>query len=112
MHTRDQGEDMPWWRVDLQENINVGYVNVVGRRDCCWDRMSNYLITVGPNSNPRENLACPGNYNQDQLIYCNMVGRYVGLVQIVPGVLNMAEVQVFMEDPKNSFDMETPSLLA
>ena len=59
-HTRDQGEPYPWWRVDLQDNINVGYVNVVARRDCCWDRLASYLITVGNSENPTHNPVCPG----------------------------------------------------
>jgi hypothetical protein len=38
---------MIWWLVDFGRAYYVGEVLIVGRKDCCWERMHNLQIRIG-----------------------------------------------------------------
>jgi hypothetical protein len=40
-------QNNPWWRVDLGKSYIVDQVYIVGRRDCCYGRMTGAIIRVG-----------------------------------------------------------------
>uniref|UniRef100_A0A7S2PKW2 Fucolectin tachylectin-4 pentraxin-1 domain-containing protein n=1 Tax=Leptocylindrus danicus TaxID=163516 RepID=A0A7S2PKW2_9STRA len=36
----------PWWKVDLEGEFEVEYVNIINRGDCCWGRMKNVNVDL------------------------------------------------------------------
>ena len=44
VHTK--GGTGNWWRVDFLEKILVARVAILNRRDCCWERMRDFELTV------------------------------------------------------------------
>ena len=47
-----------WWTIDFGIVYYIGEVFIVGRRDCCRDRMRNLIIRVG-NSSSNDGLSNP-----------------------------------------------------
>ena len=41
------GEDNPWWKVDLGDSHPVSKVYVLNRGDCCGERLNGFEIRVG-----------------------------------------------------------------
>jgi len=37
----------PWWRVDLDMTYVIDDVFIIGRSECCFDRINGAVITVG-----------------------------------------------------------------
>jgi hypothetical protein len=39
-HTLDtNGDNMPWWQVDLGSSVTIGTIDIYHRTDCCEDRL-------------------------------------------------------------------------
>lgn len=39
----------PWWSADLGVSRPIGLIKVYNREDCCQERLTNYVVTVGDN---------------------------------------------------------------
>ena len=100
-HTNWQAD--PWWRVDLLDPVQVVYLFIVNRWDCCSDRLHNFEIRIGNSlgNNGNSNPQCGGlhslNNVQSKVIPCAspLIGRYINI--IIPGprkLLTLCEVQV------------------
>lgn len=37
----------PWWRVDLGMSYIIDDMYIIGRSECCWDRINGAQVTVG-----------------------------------------------------------------
>jgi len=74
----------------------IAKVKTYNRDDCCGDRLANYQVSVGNNSNVFKNPVCPGLHNGAETIDCNLTGRYVGVFMISSsGILTLCEVEFF-----------------
>jgi hypothetical protein len=94
--THTNSELNPWWRGDLTQSIKVTTVKVFNRVDCCSDRLTNYFVTVGDNTDVSKNTQCGGKvYTGTQNVTCNLVGRYVGIMLNNTNYLTLCEVEVF-----------------
>ncbi|KAI8494110.1 hypothetical protein Bbelb_284570, partial [Branchiostoma belcheri] len=97
------GEAYPSWWVDLEQPMQIGRVVIWNRMDCCSDRINDFNIHIGNNTQVSLNPKCGGNHRIEDLgqqkitINCpGMWGRYVGVR--LPGykrVLTLCEVQAF-----------------
>ncbi|XP_019621861.1 PREDICTED: uncharacterized protein LOC109468070 [Branchiostoma belcheri] len=103
-HTKlDTGEPYPSWWVDLGQPMQIGRVVIWNRMDCCSDRINDFNIHIGNNTQVSLNPKCGGNHRIEDLgqqkitINCpGMWGRYVGVR--LPGykrILSLCEVQAF-----------------
>ena len=45
-HTNGQGENNPWWTVDLGEVYEISKIRIWNRTDCCAERLDNFKILV------------------------------------------------------------------
>ncbi|XP_048242988.1 fucolectin-like [Haliotis rufescens] len=45
-HSVGYGDTNPWWQVDLQDVYRISRVEIVGRSDCCADRLHDFTIDV------------------------------------------------------------------
>ena len=97
------GQTDPWWRVDLLDPVQVVYLFIVNRWDCCTDRLHNFEIRIGNSlgNNGNSNPQCGGLHSlkniESKVIPCTspLIGRYVNI--IIPGpnkTLTLCEVQV------------------
>ncbi|XP_040208113.1 fucolectin-like [Rana temporaria] len=92
-------EPSPWWKVDLKQKYKVNVVVVIGRSDCCMERMKDAEVRIG-NSPDNNNPVC-GKVTQlsdpTTALCCNgMEGQYVSVV--IPGLnefLHLCEVEVY-----------------
>ena len=94
----------PWWRVDLQQDVNVYSVQVWNRGDCCGSRLAGFKIEVGDSAEPEVNPDCGGGASHtvaqgsEKTIPCQFLrGRYVHIVRVLyptssTGVLTLCEV--------------------
>ena len=95
-----------WWRVDLEQATEVTSLTIVGRSDCCEERLDGYSIYVGfqgPES-VTDSAACVTNQpnppaGEAVTVTCErpIVGRYVYVYLGRPTILTLCEVEVFGE---------------
>ncbi|MCC6724905.1 MAG: discoidin domain-containing protein [Saprospiraceae bacterium] len=99
MHT--QGEDKPWWEVDLGKKFLIEEVRIHNRKDCCQDRTSNFNIWVTPK--PKDQLTKrlvpfateEKALGQSRTYSGKQVGQFVRIELNGRNELNLAEVEVF-----------------
>ena len=36
----------PWWKVDLEGQYNIEYINIFNRIDCCSDRLKDFVVEI------------------------------------------------------------------
>ena len=81
--------------------IFLNKVIIWNRSDCCSERLSNFVITVGNNPKGTENAVCARGANTRNIrsfdLNCpaNMVGRYVQITIPGPQALTLCEVKVY-----------------
>nr|XP_022310472.1 uncharacterized protein LOC111115876 isoform X2 [Crassostrea virginica] len=97
-HTRYQ--NMPWFRVDLGRSYNVQRVVLYNRKDCCGNRFSNAIISVGESLRSLKTCGTfkgPGKKGQRIEINCGkgIKGRFVQVQLRGRGLIHLGEVQVF-----------------
>ena len=44
-----QYEQDPWWRISFKKVIEVHYIVIRSRQDCCWERLNDFSIFYGDN---------------------------------------------------------------
>ena len=100
-HTNGQGENNPWWTVDLGEVYEISKIRIWNRTDCCAERLDNFKILV---KNQPSGESWRGfvsgtqrNTGSNQLTFeGNAQGRYVMIQLVNPkGILSLAEVEVY-----------------
>jgi glucose/arabinose dehydrogenase len=90
-----------WWEVDLGAPRQIATIDIWNRTDCCADRLSNYTVLVSFHPGPE-----PGDPNvfehfesaqagRPTTIPVGQLGRYVRIQKSGPGVVALAEVEVF-----------------
>jgi hypothetical protein len=98
---------MIWWLVDFARLYYIGEVFFVGRKDCCWERMTDIQVRIG-NSGGASSLSNPqcgelhslwAPYHVASLsVYCEPYGhgRYLTIARdaSVPDI-SLAEVAAF-----------------
>ncbi|XP_078000496.1 uncharacterized protein LOC144453094 [Glandiceps talaboti] len=98
-------EDSPWWKVDLEESLNIYVVTITNRQDCCPEKLLNAEVRVGNSKNIAENAVCGARVSEDVVqqetieIICDcgqpIPGRYVSVqLQGITGTLTLCEVSV------------------
>ncbi|KAI1885642.1 hypothetical protein AGOR_G00205930 [Albula goreensis] len=100
--THTQGENDPWWRVDLLKTHRVTSVTITNRGDCCENRLNGAEIRIGNSlrNNGNENPICAvisRIREADTITFeCHdMEGRYINV--FLPGkykYLTLCEVEV------------------
>ncbi|KAG9328565.1 hypothetical protein JZ751_009629 [Albula glossodonta] len=100
--THTQGENDPWWRVDLLKTHRVTSVTITNRGDCCENRLNGAEIRIGNSlrNNGNENPVCAvisRIREADTITFeCHdMEGRYINV--FLPGrhkYLTLCEVEV------------------
>eukprot|EP00058_Branchiostoma_floridae_P021560 XP_002607050.1 hypothetical protein BRAFLDRAFT_68168 [Branchiostoma floridae] len=100
--THTNGENDPWWYVDLGRTVTVDHVTIVNRRDCCSERITPFDVHVGYSPDIVRNPTCGGHHHfppaeYEHVVHCRgMRGRYVGIR--LPGksrTLTLCEVEVY-----------------
>jgi co-chaperonin GroES (HSP10) len=96
-----QGENNPWWEVDLGDLYEVSAIEVYNRTDCCQERLDNYNILLKRNSNGSGVAFLPGNHqfrrgeSNPQKYKGSGIARYVRIQKYGKGILSLAEVKIF-----------------
>lgn len=97
--THTQGEDSPWWEVDLLAQYDISSITIFNRTDCCSERLNNFTIRVS--KDPFD-----GNYGGEifnsesqwfqgnKTFSGNMRGQYIRIHLNGPEALSLAEVVV------------------
>ena len=101
--THTNGENNPWWRVDLGRTRSVTSVKIWNRADCCSDRLQGFEVWIGDDaSSYSANLRCsqggtaPLTSPHEVRVDCIETGRY--LFVALPGnakTLTLCEVEVY-----------------
>lgn len=105
-HTADDAQDDggPWWVATLGSRSAVAAVRVLGRWDCCNERLAGWEVRVGDDPDPRRNARCGGTMQPPlqpggrRLVQCQWgtVGLYVGIVMPHSSEpLTLCEVEAF-----------------
>ena len=92
-----------WWTVDFGTVYYVGEVFIVGRKDCCQERMRNLVVRIGNSSSNGEdsNPQCGERFSMTHLpsfsAYCDPygVGRYLSIRKYDSVDMALCEVAVF-----------------
>ena len=91
-HTNGDGENTPWWKVELGGNYGVSKVLVLNRGDCCGERLNGFTVKVG-------DTECATNVQitQGQALEVPCVGTGSSVTISLPrhGILTLCEVKVF-----------------
>lgn len=97
----------PWWTAEVpklpeQRAAAIGMVRVLGRWDCCEERLAGWEVRVGRDPNPWMNPSCGPpqgalGAGSRRSVYCTrpMDGQYVGIVMPGPEPLTLCEVESF-----------------
>ena len=92
-HTATDGPDQ-WWQVDLEEALNIGYVVLFNRSDCCADKLHDFTVRVSTDGNHWQDIEFEGVAGPRVLVPVNRELRYLR-VENGDGYLHLAEVQAF-----------------
>lgn len=99
--THTNNERKPWWRVDLEESVQIQTVTVYNRGDCCGNRLKNFEVRVGDSEELADNEQCGDLHTigqgESEDIGCNgLQGRYtfVGWTDNRRHVLTLCEVEI------------------
>jgi len=57
-HTEGNDVPNPWWQVDLGAQMDILYINVFGRGDCCVDRNTGISWTVSSGTDYKDGTKC------------------------------------------------------
>ena len=107
--THTNSEVQPWWQAELSSAVPIDHIDLWNRTDCCSERLADFYLFVSDvpfsSTTLQATLSQPGvsSYyrsgaaGQWTSIRFNRTGRYVRvqLAGTAPGVLSLAEVQVF-----------------
>lgn len=100
-HTISEGENNPWWTVDLGEVYDIYKIRIWNRTDCCAERLDNFKILVKslPAGEPWRGFISGTQRNScsNPLTFEGKAeGRYVMIQLVNPkGILSLAEVEVY-----------------
>ena len=126
-----QVESQAWWKVDLEEVVDIKYLEIFNRTDCCSGRLRDfYIFSSNDPIDASQSIASltndpaisheffSGIAAASVTINVNMEGRYVAIKLSSNNTpLHMAEVKVFgcpvgSVDPPLDCDGQTPENLA
>jgi hypothetical protein len=100
-HTQGgQGQNNPWWSVDLGEVYEITQIRIWNRTDCCTQRLDNFKILVKNTATESWRGFVSGtqrNTGSNPMSFNGKAeGRYV-LIQLMnpKGILSLAEVEVY-----------------
>src|SRR5690606_23145411 len=97
-HTADGLSE--WWMVDLEAAVNIGYVVLFNRTDCCAERLHDFVVRVSSDGVNWHAVPFTGSVPDRHVLGpINREARYVR-VDNGAGPLHLAEVQVF-EGPRS-----------
>ncbi|MBG43242.1 MAG: hypothetical protein CL530_04670 [Aequorivita sp.] len=97
--THTQGEDSPWWEVNLLAKYKISSITIYNRTDCCPERLKNFTIRVS-------DQPFSGNYGGEvfgqeaqwfqgnKTFSGNMIGQYIRIHLNGRDALSLAEVVV------------------
>ena len=106
-HTDGDFPDLPWWELTLADQTKIEQIVLHNRTDCCSARLNNVHVFVSNTpfggATLDELLARPDIWHQELPgvlgrstdLPLDTTGRYVRVQLAQPGVLSLAEVQVF-----------------
>lgn len=89
--THTHGQNKPWWEVDLQEDVDIGSVELVNRHDCCWTRLRTFKVLVDGKECASGGSTSRGEY---KLVKCGMKGRNLRIQLNHHDALTLCEVGV------------------
>ena len=103
-----QPGEQSWWKVDLEQSVDINYVEFYNRTDCCASRLRDFYIFISDEpidagqatdaliANPAISHQFYAGVAPTQLtITLNQTGRYVAIKLTRTTPLHMAEVKVF-----------------
>ncbi|XP_078670984.1 uncharacterized protein LOC144911074 isoform X2 [Branchiostoma floridae x Branchiostoma belcheri] len=111
--THTQIEFEPWWKLDLGGIYIIERVRLLNRRDSVGNRLEEFQVRVGEDSDISKNSVCGRTTNQldhppeDRSITVDcdqpIIGRYVS-VQLIgrTNILTLSEVEVFVAQGKDA----------
>jgi len=91
------GQESPWWQVDLQGNFAISQVKIWNRKDCCPDRLLPLKVEVSANGGTWTQcgtLTGTGEAGKVYEVACVATGRYVKITATRNTYLTMCEVEV------------------
>jgi hypothetical protein len=106
-HTAEDNRGGPWWQVDLGASSQIDHVMIWNRRDCCGERLADFLVFVSDVPFPSTALSSPprdariwsheftGTAGPQTRIAVGRRGRYVRVQLSGSAPLSLAEVEVF-----------------
>ncbi|MFO0586933.1 MAG: FG-GAP-like repeat-containing protein [Polyangiaceae bacterium] len=98
--THTGGEASPWWRVDLGVTSSVGTIEIYNRTDCCFDRLSNFKLSVSNDGAEWQSWDYPGTPASASTVLSFPVNRPARYVKVqlnnngTTRYLSLAEVKV------------------
>lgn len=105
--THTDYQSQPWWQLDLGTSVNIDYVTLWNRTDCCNDRLSNFYVLVSDQPFTSTDLTTTRNQPGVTSYYSagwagpsfnvnvGRSGRYVRVQLAATNFLSLAEVEVF-----------------
>ncbi|XP_028392974.1 uncharacterized protein LOC114517441 isoform X2 [Dendronephthya gigantea] len=99
-----QKDNMIWWVVDFGRSYYIGEIFIVGRRDCCQDRMQNLQVRIGHQNGTSSllNPQCGGLHSvypaRSLSVYCEpyRYGQYLTIArESADSDISLCEVAAF-----------------
>ncbi len=104
-----QNDDNSWWQVMLPRDVYINTINIVNRRDCCQDRLTNFDVIILDQNN---NIITTKYYETAGAgitwSNINQIGRIVKVQLRKKNYLHMAEVNVLGAAVNYSLLLEKP----
>ena len=96
-------DNLVWWSVDFSKAYYIAEVFIVGRRDCCQDRMHDLRVRIGNSSLMGGNLnrQCGETFSMTSVastsVFCEPYGygRYLSIAKYDDEPMTLCEVAVF-----------------
>lgn len=94
-------EQNPWWRINFKKVIEIHYIVIRNRRDCCWDRLNDFSIFYGDTADSLKTCVTHQNMSVifDQTFTCGncvVLASYFQVLLFGQGVsLNIVEFEIY-----------------
>jgi hypothetical protein len=95
--THTDFEFQPWWTADFGGSVDVSFVDVYNRTDCCADRLTNFNVSISQDGTNWTSFNTPGQGGSPTSVWINAPARYVKVQLVGTNNLSLAEVSVWAQ---------------
>jgi hypothetical protein len=97
--THTDYENQPWWQAALPSTVNVAFVDIYNRTDCCGDRLTNFNVSISMDGTKWTTVNVPAQAGSPTRVVFpyGYFASYVRVQLVGTNYLSLAEVKIWAQ---------------